>query len=140
MIQLKVYSNLRNAFIFQLIVGFFCLLGIMLIGGQMIALLAFLALRRFFMPSEMIHDPAPYFHFYYYIGKISFVITAITVLVLYVLLHVTGDFANYFVIDPRNWLISILPFFVGVHGVVGLIYINRLEPPNKSLEKTTGKR
>lgn len=92
--QLKVYSNLRNAFIFQLIVGFFCLFGVLLVGGQMIAILAFLALRRFFMPSQMIQDPAPYFHLYYHIGKISFVITTITVIVLYILLQVMGDFAN----------------------------------------------
>lgn len=125
MIQLRVYSNLRNAFIFQLIVGFSCLLGVLLVGGQMIAILAFLVLRRFFMSSQMIQDPAPYFHLYYHIGKISFAITAITVLVLYILLHVTGDFANSFVVDPRNWLIGVLPFFVGVHGVVGLMCISR---------------
>lgn len=107
----------------KMTVGFFYLLGILLIGGQVIAILAFLALRRFFMPSQMIQDPVPYFNLYYHIGKISFIITAITVLVLYILLHVTGDFANSFVIDPRNWLISVLPFFVGVHGAVGLMYI-----------------
>ena len=127
MVQLRVYSNLRSAFIFQLFVGFVCLLGVLLVSAYVTALLVFfLALRRFLIPTQMIQDPEQYFRFFYYhIGKISFVITAIFVLVLYVLLHVTGDLASSLVIDPRNWLISVLPLFVGVHGTVGLIYINR---------------
>lgn len=125
MIQLKIYSNLRDAFIFQLIVGLFCLLGILQGGGRMIAILALLGFRPFILSQRTVQDPAPYWRFYYCIGKISFVFTAVTLIILYVFIQLLGNLWIALGIDPRIWVLAVLPYFLVVHGMVGLIYANQ---------------
>ena len=125
MIQLRVYSNLQNAFIFQLIVGLLCLLGILLGGGRMIAILALLGFRPFILSQRTFQDPAPYWRFYYSIGKISFVFTTVTLIILYVFIQLPGNLVIALGKDPQIWVLAVLPYFLVVHGMVGLIYADQ---------------
>jgi hypothetical protein len=117
--MLRVYSNPQNAFIFQLIVGFLCFLGILLYGMGMIAILALLGFRPLILSQRTVLDPAPYRQFFYRIGKISFVFTAITLVILYVFLQLFG---NLVIVLGKYRVLAVLPYFIFVHGMVGLIF------------------
>lgn len=121
MTQLRVYSNFQSAFIFQLIVGLLCLLGILLVSGEMFALFALIAFRPLILSRRTVQDPALYWQFYYRIYKISLLTTAITLVILYLLLQLFGNLVIALGKDPQIWSLAIFSYFLVIHGMVGFI-------------------
>ena len=96
----------------------------MLFGGGMIALIALLGFELFFLSHRTDQAPTKYLQFKYRIIKISFVITLITLGILSVFFQ---SYRNLMIApfkDPQIWVQVILPCFVIVHGMAGLISIH----------------
>lgn len=91
----------------------------------MIAILALLGFRPFILSQRTVQDPAPYWQFYYRIGKISFVFTAITLVILYVFLQLFGNLVIALGKDPQILVLAVLPYFLVIHGMVGFIYADQ---------------
>jgi hypothetical protein len=121
MIQLKVYSNLQSAFIFQLIFGLLCLLGILLVGRVMFVLFALMSFRPLTLSQRTVQDPAKFWRFQYWILIISVATTAITLVILCVFLQLFGNLEISLGKDPHIWGPALFSYFLVIHGMVGFI-------------------
>lgn len=115
---MKIYKSLALAFFYQAIVGAMCIASIALSGLAWIGTLAILGLRPFLLKQTEVTAGNNIWHLYYKIGKISFVVVAITIILVY---------ARYELFSHSSpvtglWLLLIPPYFVFVHGIIGLIY------------------
>jgi len=110
-----VYSNLRMAFIYQIILSIICILGLIFFGEIMITLMAFIALRPLILPKKKIQDFTPYRQFYNQITFTAFVVTVIT-LISPLLLEKS---------DMKLLLYMILPVFLFFQGIAAIIFLKQ---------------
>ena len=120
-----VYSNLRMAFIYQLIVGIICVLAMLLNGEKIFILVALMAFRPFVLDRKTVQDLSPYWRFYNQINKISFVITAISLIIFLIFYHLLGNLAVFLGLNLRFWLMVLYPCFLIVQGTIALTYLKQ---------------
>ncbi len=120
--ELTVYTNIRGAFLFQLSVALVCLLGILLAGPKLIVVLAFIGLRPLILKQRVAKNPETYWRFYYRIGKFAVAFTAATLLLICACIQFLQSYIPDMVKDPRVLVTSILPYFLAVHAIIGIVY------------------
>ena len=111
-----MYKNFLLASLFEVCVGTISLPITLLEGKIGLVLLSLLALRPLLLEKTSVVLGT--FEKYYSVGKLSFVITFLTLIACFVS-------AEYLFQSGTNWkLIAmlILPYFVLNHGLAGLIY------------------
>lgn len=81
------YKSLPAAFLFQTLVGALCIFSISLFGPAWFATIAILGLRPFILKRVPIFEDSDLWKFYYKIGKISMVATALTIIFVYTVLQ-----------------------------------------------------
>ena len=123
---MKKYKNLQVAFLIEIFVGFGTILSISLIGPKGLAALAILALRPILLDKEIIQDEKFYFQFSYKILQSSLVIIFIMIISLILIMQFIPVW-NAKLPTLENLLITILPFFLLTHGVIGLINLSTKE-------------
>ena len=123
---MKKYKNLQIAFLIEIFVGFGTILSISLIGPKGLAALAILALRPILLAKEIIQDEKFYFLFSYKILQSSLIIIFIMIISLIVIMQFIPSW-NAKLPSSENLLITILPFFLLTHGVIGLINLSAKE-------------
>lgn len=123
---MKKYKNLQIAFLIEIFVGFGTILSISLIGPKGLAALAILALRPILLNKEIIQDEKFYFQFSYKILQSSLVIIFIMIISLILIMQFIPVW-NAKLPSSENLLITILPFFLLTHGVIGLINLSAKE-------------
>ncbi len=123
---MKKYKNLQIAFLIEIFVGFGTILTISLIGPKGLAALSILALRPILLDKEIIQDEKFYFHFSYKILQSSLLIIFIMIISLIVIMQFIPVW-NAELPPSENLLVTILPFFLLTHGVIGLINLSAKE-------------
>lgn len=123
---MKKYKNLQLAFLIEIIVGFGTILSISLIGPKGLAALAILALRQFILEKEIIKDEKNYFQFFYKILQSSLLIIFIMIVSL-IIIMLFFPVWNAKLPPAENLLVTILPFFLLTHGVIGIINLSTKE-------------
>lgn len=116
--RMRIYKFLPLAFLYQATVGALCIASISISGPVWIATLALLGLRPLLLKQDEVTSYSSIWQFYYKIGKISFVVVAITIILIY---------ARYELFSHSSpvtglWLLFIPPYFIFIHGIIGLIY------------------
>ena len=111
------YKSLPAAFLFQTIAGVLSIISVALLGSKGIAALAILALRPFLLEKTGVFPDQERWHFYYKIMEISVVCTALTIIFVYIFLEVFSHSVPF----GRLWLLMVLPYFIFIHGLIGLI-------------------
>lgn len=112
------YKSLPAAFLFQAVVGALCVVSISLSGPAWFATLAILGLRPFILKKIPIKENEINWEFYYNIAKISLVATALTIIFIYIVF----DLFSHSSPIRGLWLLIIPPYFIFIHGVIGLMY------------------
>jgi uncharacterized membrane protein YiaA len=123
---LKKYKNLQIAFLIEIFIGFGTILSISLIGPKGLAALAILALRPILLDKEVIQDEKFYFQFSYKILQSSLLIIFIMIISLLVIMQFIPVW-NAKLPSSEKLLVTILPFFLLTHGVIGLINLSAKE-------------
>ena len=119
-----MYKSLPSAFLFQALVGVLCVVSISLSGPAWFVTLAILGLRPFLLKKTAIPPGNDIWQLYYIIGKVSIVATAITIIFMY------GVFYLFLHSSPIQefWLLLIPPYFIFIHGIVGLMHTVKKPP------------
>lgn len=107
-------------------VGFGCILSISLLGSRVLASLALMALRPFFLEREKIKDEKLYWQFSYKIILNSVLIISLMIILLLIIVQ----FIPQWKVKLPSFeilLIEIIPFFLLTHGVIGFINISNLD-------------
>ena len=113
-----MYKSLPAAFFFQVLVGALCIVSISLSGPVGITTIAILGLRPFILKKTSRPADKSIWELYYKIGKISIVCTALTILFVYMVF----DLFSHSSTIRGHWLLIIPPYFIFIHGVIGLTY------------------
>lgn len=111
------YKSLPGAFLFQTLVGALCIVSISLFGPKWIATLAVLSLRPLLLERIRSLPDQKRWQFYYRIMKISLVCTALTIIFVYISFEVFP----HAVPIKQLWLLMVLPYFIFIHGLIGLM-------------------
>lgn len=120
------YKNLNLAFLFEIIVGFGCILTISFIGTKGLASLALLALRPLLLEKESIKDAKKYYQFFYKITISSVIVISLMIISIFVIVQ----FIPVWELKLPTYeilLVEIIPFFLLTHGVLGFINLSNLE-------------
>ncbi len=117
---MKIYKNPTIAFLYEAAVGALSIFMISLWGGSGLWSLAFIFLRPFIFPTRKYKKDAGLWKFYYNTGKLAIILTAITVIFIYL----TSDLileANLFShLQSKIGLILVPPYFLFIHGIISL--------------------
>jgi hypothetical protein len=120
------YKNLNIAFLIEIFIGFGTILSISLIGPKGLAALAILALRPIILDKEIIQNEKFYFQFSYKILQSSLLIIFIMIISLIIIMQFIPVW-NAKLPPSENLLVTILPFFLLTHGVIGLMNYSTLD-------------
>ena len=112
------YKSLPAVFLYQTIVGALCIVNVSLFGPAGIATLAILGLRPLLLEKKKGLPDQSRWQFYYKIMKISVVCTAITIIFVYLILELFSQSIPV----RRLWLLMVPPYFVFIHGFIGLVF------------------
>ena len=115
---MKIYKSLPLAFLYQSTIGALCIVSISLSGPAWIATLAILGLRPLLLKQSEGTDDNKIWQLYYKIGKISFVVIAVTIILFYARFELFAHSSPITVL----WLLFIPPYFIFVHGITGFIF------------------
>jgi hypothetical protein len=116
-----MYKSLPAAFLFQSVVGALCVVSISLSGPAWFATMAVLGLRPLILKKRSTPPDKSDWKLYYNITKISIVATAVTIIFIYIIF---GLFSHSSPIREL-WLLIIVPYFVFIHGIIGLMFTLR---------------
>ncbi len=118
------YKNLNLAFLFEIVIGFGCIMSIAAWGQNGLATIALIAIRAFIMEKEKINDEKSYFTFTYKVLSSSIVIVAMLIIAIFIVINFFPQLASK--LPPRDKILFLLlPFFLMTHGVVGFMYNQR---------------
>jgi hypothetical protein len=120
-----VPSNLRMAYIYQIIVGIICLLAMLINSEKMIILFALMGLRPFIIGTKTVRDMTPYWRFGIQTAKISIVITVITLIILIISYQMLESSALVVGLSPGLLLSMTIPAFLIIHGMVALNFLKQ---------------
>ena len=120
------YKKLNIAFLIEIIVGFGTIVSISLIGYKGLSALAILALRPFVLEREKIEDEKSYLQFSYKILSNSLIIIFLMIISIFIIVQFIPIWNTK--LPPMDiLLITIIPFFLLTHGVIGFINLGILE-------------
>ena len=120
------YKKLNIAFLIEIIVGFGTIVLISLIGYKGLSALAILALRPFVLEREKIEDEKSYLQFSYKILSNSLIIIFLMIISIFIIVQFIPIWNTK--LPPMDiLLITIIPFFLLTHGVIGFINLGILE-------------
>lgn len=115
------YKNLNLAFIYEVIVGFGCIMSVAIWGQYGFATIGLIALRPVLLEKEQIKDEKTYFSLSYRVLSSSIVIVAMLIIAIFIILNFIPHLIPK--LPPRDKIIFLLlPFFLMTHGVVGFMY------------------
>ncbi len=115
---MQMYKSLPAAFLFQMVVGALCLGAISAWGPAWIGVLALLGLRPVVLKRVTLGEDKNVWAFYYRITKMSVVSLSVTIILIYAAF---GLFSHSSPIKGI-WMLMLIPYFVFIHGLFGLIY------------------
>jgi hypothetical protein len=113
-----MYKSRPTAFLFQSVVGALCIVSMSLSGPAWFATLAILGLRPFILKRVPIPQNNNIWEFYYNITKTTVVVTALTIIFIYIVF----DLFSHSSPIRGNWLLIIVPYWIFIHGVIGLMF------------------
>ncbi len=119
------YKNLNLAFLFEIIVGFGCILTISFIGVKGLASLALLALRPLLLEKEPIKDAKKYYQFFYKITISSVIVISLMIISIFII----AQFIPIWKTKLPQFdilLVEIIPFYLLTHGVLGFVNLSNL--------------
>lgn len=115
------YKNLNLAFLYEIIIGFGCIMSVALWGQNGLATIALIALRPILLEKEQIKDERSYFSLSYKILSSSIVIVAMLIIAIFIILNFIPHLIPK--LPPRDKILFLLvPVFLMTHGVVGIMY------------------
>jgi len=112
-----VYKHLHHAFLFELLGGLIALFCVIAFGGKGVPALAVLALRPLILERSPNPPDERVWRLYYNAFKVSLFLTATTV----VLTFFTFNFLSYNLQDHNLLLLTVVPWFFVIHGLVGAV-------------------
>ena len=113
-----MYKSLPVAFMFQALVGALCLVSMALFGPAWFATIAVLGLRPLILKKADTPPDKSVWELYYKIYKTSVVSTAVTIIFIYVIF----DLFSHMSPIRGLWLLMIPPYWIFIHGIIGLMY------------------
>ncbi len=122
---MTVYKNLRLAFFFEVAVGIIVTLAVLLVSPKMVLLLAVMAFRPMILKTQTVEHGAPIWRTYYYVVKFSLIFTALTLILLYVFSEYVFTGAVLHDQHGSVLLIGLLPYFMIIHGLVGIYHVHQ---------------
>lgn len=121
------YKNLSEgwfpnlAFLYEVIVGFGCIMSVAIWGQNGLATLGLIAIRPIVLEKEQIKDEKAYFTLSYKILSSSIVIVAMLIIAIFIIINFIPHLIPK--LPPRDKILFLLlPFFLMTHGVVGFMY------------------
>lgn len=124
--QKMKYKNMSIAFLIEMFIGFGTILSISLIGYKGIAALAILALRPIILEREVIKDENSYLQFFYKVLYNSLVIIFLMIISIFIIIQFIPVWKAK--LPPMDLLlITIIPFFLLTHGVIGFFNLSILD-------------
>jgi hypothetical protein len=115
------YKNLNLAFLFEIIIGFGCIISVSMLGFSGLISLALIGLRPFFLEREPINDEKNYWRFSYKIMLNSIIIIFLFIISIFILVNSAPGLTKK--LPPwEDILYLLIPFFLMTRGVIGFIY------------------
>ena len=118
-LMLMKYNNLFVAYSIEFVVVLLSIVLVILFGPKVIAFLALLALRPFILGREKLSDRDEFWHYSYTLGKYSLFLLAAIIIVFYFVNHFL--LSNDIIFLFKDRIIILLPLFLFIHGILGLI-------------------
>jgi hypothetical protein len=116
---MKVYKNLLFAYSFEIMVGLTTTLLIIFIGSNAIGFIAFFAVRPLILDTKEISSGDDYWFVQYRLLKYSVLIISF-IIIIYFLIY-RFFLSNDFLFLHRDKIITLFPFLLSIHGILGLI-------------------
>jgi hypothetical protein len=123
---MQKYKNLNLAFLFEILVGFGCIISISLLGNKGLTSLALIALRPFVLETEPIKNEKVYWQFSYKILLNSVIIISLMIISIFIIVQFIPAWKTRLP-SFEILIIEILPFFILTHGVIGFINVSALD-------------
>jgi hypothetical protein len=120
------YKNLNLAFLFEILIGFGCILSISLLGNRGLTSLVLIALRPIFLEKELIKDEKLYWQFSYKILLNSIIIIALMIISILIIVQFIPAWKTRLP-SSEILFIEIIPFFILTHGVIGFVNVSSLD-------------
>ncbi len=115
------YKNLNLAFLFEIIVGFGCIISVSTLGFSGLISLVLIGLRPFFLEREPISDEKTYWRFSYKVLLSSLIIISLFIISIFILINFLPSLSKK--LPPTDKILYLLiPFFLMTRGVIGFIY------------------
>ncbi|MCL5029777.1 MAG: hypothetical protein M1480_12265 [Bacteroidetes bacterium] len=113
------YKNLLFAYSLEIIFGLITSLLIIIIGPNAIAFLALFAIRPFILEREKISNQDKFWYYSFQLGKYVLFTLSIIIIGFYLIneFFLSTNALNNF----RDRMIVLVPFYLLVHGIIGLI-------------------
>lgn len=115
------YKNLNISFLYEVIIGFGCIISISQLGFSGIFALSLIALKPILLEREPISDEKNYWRFSYRVLLSSVIIILIFITTILILINFIPYFSKK--LPPLDQILYLLiPFFIMTRGVIGFIY------------------
>lgn len=115
------YKNLNLAFLFEIIIGFGCIISVGTLGFGGLMSLALIGLKPFFLEREPISDEKNFWRFSYRVMLSSLIIIFLFIISIFILINFVPSLSKK--LPPIDKILYLLiPFFLMTRGVVGFIY------------------
>jgi hypothetical protein len=118
---MRVYKSYPKAFMYEIFVATLTMLGVSFWGSTGLLLIALFGLRPLILKIENKDVDESFSHKHYKIFKLSTVLTAVTIILVYGI----SDLYLHTKIDSDFLLKMILPYFLLLHGCIGIIYFRK---------------
>lgn len=120
------YKNLNLAFLFEIIIGFGCIISVSVLGFSGLISLFLIGLRPFFLERETISDEKNYWRFSYKVMLNSIIIISLFIVSVFILIDFVPTLSRK--LPPNDQILYLLiPFFLMTRGVVGFIYNQKIK-------------
>ena len=113
------YRNLLFAFSLEVIFGLITSLLIIIFGPNAIAFLVFFAIRPFMLEKEKISNQDEFWFYSFMLGKYALFILSLIIIGFYLVKQFL--LPNEVLFNYRDRIIILVPFYLFVHGLLGLI-------------------
>lgn len=115
------YKNLNMAFMFEIIIGFGCIISVSLLGFSGLVSIILIFLRPIFLEKEPISDEKSYWRFSYRVMLSSLIIISLFIISVFILMNFVPSLSKK--LPPVDEILYLLiPFFLMTRGIVGFIY------------------
>lgn len=115
------YKNLTLSSIFEIIIGFGCIISVSFMGYNGFISLALIGLRPLILEREPIADEKKYFKLSYKIILSSLIIILLFIVSIFILIFIFPGLTKKLPTFDKI-LFLLIPFFLMTKGVIGLLY------------------